>query len=368
MGLKFAGPGVNPSLGGLVSNQMSLQSGQMWLIQPAGWYEIITGPYTFIQEYEPITGIWRGIGGGMVGTGQPMRLYSDGVNYRLANLTGCPVGALITNAGTGYTSAPTVTAASSGSSIWRAIVGGAVSTTVTVTNGGLNYTYEPDVLISAPPVGGIQATAICTLSAGAVSTVTIINQGAGYTAPPTITFVNDPREGVNGTTVGYNAAAVTTLAGAGTITGLLCIDPGNGGVTSIPTLVFSGGGGASAAATVIMCWTITGYTVTTAGTGMLPVGGFAYLTGIDAFPTTAPIYTNPETQRNLVKTRLATIAAAITTSGALTTVGAVVYDGGIYTSVPTPVMLSSSVTAYTGPPTPAFTVGGTTDTSTILTT
>src|SRR5208337_4511004 len=157
MPLFFGGPGVNPDLGSLVTNQIALQSGQTWLIQPAGWYEIVTGPYTFIQEYEPITQIWRGIGGGMMGTGTPMRLHSDGVNYRLANLTGCPVGALITSGGSGYTAAPVVTV-NSGSSVWRAIVGGAIgSSGITITNGGLNYTYPPTVLIAAPPVGGLQA-------------------------------------------------------------------------------------------------------------------------------------------------------------------------------------------------------------------
>ena len=59
---------------------------------------------------------------------------SDGQNYRLANLTGCPVGALMTNVGSGYTSAPTV-AASAGSSAWTAVVGGAINSTVTVTTG-----------------------------------------------------------------------------------------------------------------------------------------------------------------------------------------------------------------------------------------
>jgi len=246
MSVFFGGSGVTPSLKGQPSNRISLSASETFLLKPAGWYWVNLGLYTVLQQYDPIMGIWQTIGGGDP-TGSPKYVYSDGVNYRLANQTGCAVGALITNAGSGYTSAPTVTA-SAGSSIWSAIVGGAVNTTVTVTSGGSGYSYPPTVQISAPPSGGIPATAVCTLSGGAVNAVTIVNQGAGYTSPPTVTFVNDPREGLNNVSQGSGAAAITTLTGAGTITGLLCLDHGTGAQTSIVTLSFPGGGGSSAAA------------------------------------------------------------------------------------------------------------------------
>jgi len=119
MGL-FSGPGLTPTLKGAVTNEITLAGGSVVLLQPAGWYYLGLGKYTTLQQYDPITGIWRTIGAGAPGD---QYIYSDGVNYRLANLTGCVVGALLTNAGSGYTSAPTVTA-SAGGSIWRAIVGG----------------------------------------------------------------------------------------------------------------------------------------------------------------------------------------------------------------------------------------------------
>jgi hypothetical protein len=337
MGL-FSGPGINPNLRGLNSNVISLNASETWLIQPAGWYMIRPGRYTTIQTKDPITNVWRNIGDSTT-SAVAQRTYSDGVNFRLANQTGCAIGALITNAGSAYTSAPTVTA-SAGSSVWSAIVGGAISTTVTVTNVGASYTYPPAVVISPPPPGGIQATAVTTLSGTGIGTITVVDQGAGYIAVPTVTFVNDPREGLNNVSVGYGGAAVASLTGAGTITGLLCLDHGTGAQTAVPTLSFTGGGGSSAAATVIMCWSITSYVVsaTTAGSGYaLPV----LVSAFGGFPSTAAAYTNVSTQSQLLKSRAAVIQGSV--SGvALTTVGQTVLDGGIYPGAPT-------AFAYPGP-------------------
>lgn len=355
MGL-FSGPGLTPTLKGATTNEITLNGGSVTLLQPAGWYYLGLGKYTTLQQYDPITQIWRTIGAGSDG-GADQYIYSDGVNYRLANLTGCVVGALLTTAGSGYTTAPTVTA-SAGASIWRAIVGGAVNTTVTVTNGGVGYDYPPIVQFSVPPTGGIQAEGYATLTAGVVTSITVTNQGAGYVSPPTVVLSNDPRESQNNLVPGYGASAIATLTGAGTITGLLCLDPGNA-VTSLPTLSFSGGGGSSAAATAIWNATITGIAVTTAGAGLS--GSYVRVTAEDNFPTTAAAYANTTTQSNLVRTRSADIRAAIS-AGGVTATGAVIYDGGIYTSAPTPLVIPSASVVTTAPVV-TFTLGGATDTS-----
>jgi len=355
---RFQGVGNNTTLKGILTDRVSLPSGQAVILSPAGEYLIRTGLYTTIQQKDPVTGIWWKIGGGHPSGGVDY-IYSDGVNVRLVNQTGCAVGALLTTAGSGYTSAPTVTA-SAGSSVWQAFVGGAVNTTVTVSNAGTNYTYPPQVIFSAPPyLGGIQATGHATLSGSTVASVVVDNQGAGYTVAPTITFVNDPREGINNVTAGYNAAAVCTLTGANTVTGVLCLDHGVGGQTSVPTLAFAGGGGSSAAATAIMCWSITAFTPT-AGTGF----GTSLLSGLDAFPTTAAAYTNPATQSGLVTTRLANIKM-LASSGAPTATNAVFYDGGIYTSTPTPLVTTNGA-LITQTATFTFTMGGYTDTSYVM--
>ena len=363
----FSGPGQIPTLKGIPTNKLTLPSGGTYVLSPAGLWQIRTGIYTVLQQYDPVMGQWVTIGGGHTAGGIET-VWSDGVNYRLANLTGTVVGALITNAGSGYTSAPIVTA-SAGGSLWKAFVGGAVNTTVSIVNGGSLYTYPPIVLFSAPPLitqgGGIQATGYATISGGVVTGVTVTNQGAGYTTAPTITFINDPRESPNiaiansTVTQGANAAAVATLTGAGTITGLLCLDQGAGGQTSVPTLAFSGGGGgSSAAATAIMCFTITGATVGTAGAGLS--AAFAYATAEDNFPQTAAAYTNPATQAQLLRPRKADVRYTVTAGAIATPV--VIFDGGIYSSVPTALVQANSSIVTTAP-VASYTVGGVTDVS-----
>lgn len=363
---RYGGAGNPLTLKGVSTDLFTLPAGQVMLLGPvgsggnpvAGEFYVRTGPYSTVQQQDPFSGLWKRIGGGVMAGGAEF-IFSDGVNYRVANQSGCAVGALLTNKGSAYTSAPTVTA-SAGSSVWKAWVGGAVSTTVTVSNGGTNYTYPPQVIFSAPPSfaagGGIQATGYCTLSGSAVSTVTVTNQGAGYLSAPTITFANDPREGLNGVVAGYNAAAVATLTGANTVTGLVCLDHGTP-LTAVPTLSFAGGGGASAAATAIMNWGITAY-VPTAGTGFT---GPSLLSGLDAFPTTAAAYVNPDTQSKLVQIRLANILMPAS-AGAPTATGAIFYDSGVYTSTPT-ALVTTNGALITQTATFAFTMGGTTDTS-----
>lgn len=57
---------------------------------------------------------------------------------------------------------------------------------ISIIDGGSGYTSAPDVTITGG--GGIQATATCTISGGAVNTITITNEGEGFTHQPTITF------------------------------------------------------------------------------------------------------------------------------------------------------------------------------------
>lgn len=360
MPVNFGGPGVTPSLGSLTTTTLTLASGQVWPV-PSGRWALKPGPYTSFQEYDPLCGIYRQIGAGPTDA-MVESSFSDGANYRLANQTGSPVAAVVTTAGSGYSSAtpPTFTA-SAGGSVWRAVVGGAVATSVTVSAGGTGYVYPPIVLVQAPPPGGIPAGAHCALTNGAVSSVTIDNQGAGYVTPPIITFQNDPREGQNGVATGSGAAAVTTLTGAGTVTALLCLDHGQGSQSAVPTLTVSSG---SAAATAVMCWSISAYTVssTTAGSGYT---ASVIISGFDT-PPGSSVLTNPAIQTQLVKTRNAFIVAALST-GAITATGQVVKDGGVYTAAPTMYVASAGVSGASPVQSViSATMGGQTDTSIIF--
>lgn len=352
------GPQAAPGATG--TSSISLYPGQAWTIAPAGTYMIQQSRYHMVQFYDPVMQIWVPYGG-YAPQQQMLFVNSDGVNYRIANPTGCAVGAIITNAGSGYTSLPTITATAGGSK-WRAIIGGAVSASVTMTANGTNYTYAPQVIFSAPAPGGVPASGYCTLSGSTVTSVTVQDQGAGYTSAPTITFLNDPRELNNSAlTTGYGATAVATLTGANTITALLCTDFGGaaGGLSALPTFTFSGGGGTSLAATILMCWTITGYSVTTGGNLGAGSGTACLVTAIDA-QTSAQAYSNLKIQYGLVSTRPAIIYAPIASQQPTTP--PIIYDGGIYTSSPI-VIVDPTAAAVTTAPVLAATLGGSVGTS-----
>lgn len=358
MPLAIGAQGVSNGLRGNASNEYALAAGSSWVI-PGGAWNIRCGPYTTIQTYDPQLGIWLNIGddgntNGSVGGGPQRYVNSDGVNFRVMNQTGCAAGALITTAGSAMTNGigtaatgVTVTP-SSGSSVWSPIVGGALNTTVTISNGGTNYDYAPILIVDGPPQGGIPATMTCTVSAGVINAVTVTNQGAGYTSAPNITIVRDPRDDS-----GANGLLVAALTGSGTLTGLLCTNHGTA-LTSVPTLTFSSGG---SAATVIMVFTITAYVVATAGSGYL---GATEITGLGGFPATAAVLTNPATQRNLVRERRASIRAALSTV-TITATGQVVDDGGIYAGIPTALIITSPIATLTTAAGITFTVGGVSD-------
>jgi hypothetical protein len=263
---------------------------------------------------------------------------SDGNNWRIANQSGCVVGGIVTTAGAGFTAgAPTVTA-NVGGAVIKAIVGGAVSTSVTVTNAGTGYTYPPIVLFDAPNQSGgatygIQATGHCTLSGSTVSTITVDDQGAGYTTVPNVYLQNDPREGQNGVSAGSGATATATLTGSGTVTGLVVLDFGSAQTsTTLPTLSFSGTSTSGAQATAIMNWSVASYSVTS--TGGLYQGGLLITNITNGFTTGIASTTNPRTTTNLVRARKCWLGGTNTATSLAVTTGAV-YDAGVFPGIPT---------------------------------
>ena len=348
-----SGPGIGLTTKPLTGNNnvLSIPAGQTYII-PAGQYYIDTGVYIQRQTLDPITGLWREMTG--VGAGKGGFVNSDGVNIRLANLTGCPIGSLITNVGSGYTSAPTVTA-SPGNSVWRAIVGGAINATVTVTTAGSGYAYPPQIIFDAPPPGGVQATAVTTISAGAIATVTIINQGAGYTAVPAITIVNDPRD-----TTGSGGRLTPTLTGTGVITAVICTDHGTP-VSAVPALTFAGGGGSAAAATVVMCFAVTGFTVGAGGAAYGNAQPFVIEAVGGVVAGTPGAVVNPQLSTNRLVPRRATITGVSTAGGAIQTVGAVTMDAGLFQAVPIGVVIAGGSALATTVAQVTMTVGGITD-------
>lgn len=134
--------------------------------------------------------------------------------------------------------------------------------TIAVTNGGSGYTSAPSVSISAPnDANGIQATAVAFVTANAVSSITLTEAGTGYTAAPTVTL-----SGGGGT----NATAVASFTTFKPNTVSVTVLNGGSGYTNAAniTVSFSGGGGANAAATAVTAGNIiTQIVMTNPGSG-----------------------------------------------------------------------------------------------------
>src|ERR1700683_2294428 len=85
------------------TNSICLAPGDAMAV-PAGTFYVHPGVYCVLQYLDPVTSTWAmsPTAGWQNG---PIYVKSDGFNYRLANLTGCPVSATILSAGSGYVQA-----------------------------------------------------------------------------------------------------------------------------------------------------------------------------------------------------------------------------------------------------------------------
>lgn len=350
----------------LPSDIVSLPGGSTWVI-PSGQFTLKVGPYTFVQTLDPVTNTWV-----MYGLPEDGYIVSDGVNFRLANLTGCAVGALVTTAGTGYLTVPAVTP-SIGSAKFTAILGGTLSTTVTVATAGVGYNHPPSIILPPPPSGGVQASAVAVVAAGAISSVTVVNQGAGYTVAPT-GFIN-PNFGPQANTYQIipnildtitTPAALTFALQSGVatnVTAIVCTDNGVP-VTSVPTLTIAAapGGGTTAVATAIMCFAVTGLTVVSVGAGYNNSTAFNFMTpGYQVAGTQAS--TNPIVGTGLFSPQPSFGYGTTSSTGTLTATGLVITGAGLHQAVPSVSFLSTGTTVPTNYGSATAQVGGVTDTS-----
>lgn len=242
---------------------VTLQGGQSYII-PAGQWYINRGQYSDVQYYDTYAGRWRALSNGQAS----QMISSDGVNFRIANLTGTPIGAVITNVGAGNATNGynTITVApSAGNSTWGTLVGGTLNTTVTVTAGG-NFSVVPNLVwtpASNQTLPFIPPSFYATMAGNAITSVTCQYPGAGLTAAGTLTAVNQPTDtNPGGATLTLNA----TLTNSGNLVAMWPLTQGNA-LTAVPTFTFTGTG-SGWAATAIMNFTVTGFTVGTAGANM----------------------------------------------------------------------------------------------------
>lgn len=171
-----------------------------------------------------------------------------------------PGSIVIQTAGTGYTTAPTLTfsAPPSGTTATATatIANGSVNS-VTVTNTGSGYTSSPAITVSAPPGSGTAAAVAAGLMGQTLNyaitalriQTTITNGGSGYTSAPVVMF-SAPAKGAP-------AKGIALLSPGGTVTGIHIIHPGYG-YTAAPTVTFSEGGGSGATATAVLVESMAG--------------------------------------------------------------------------------------------------------------
>lgn len=170
---------------------------------------------------------------------------ADASNLKNAVTTpsGSISGITLDNAGSGYTTAPTVTIDPSDNDGEDATATAALSATngevisVAVSNGGDGYTVAPTITISDPAAqGGVAATATASVTDGAVDSITITDGGSGYAAGETITVTITADEG---DTIVTNATATVTL---GFSIASITIDTAGTGYSSVPSVTITGDG------------------------------------------------------------------------------------------------------------------------------
>lgn len=362
------------------SSQLVLHSGQTF-IPPSGQYLVTLGAYTTQQWYDAQTQTWKNA---QTPAQSDLSFVSaDGYNFRLANITGTMQGAYLTNGGSSYPNGiypaatttssqtnyviATVSAAGAQASLvgtlakLNVIVGGAISTTVTVTVAGSGFTHVPTLIFSNPPVGGVPAAGyVSALSAGGIGTVVITNQGAGYTVAPTITVV--PSQ-FDASTVPPTLTATLTLSGS--ITALTMADNGSA-YAAVPTIAFTQSAGSTGAATAVMCMSATGISAVSGGSANLTDNTAAFMVvsqPITGTKTSAPV--NPSIESGLFTPRVG--YGTITTSSGVASAMTVV-DGGLHeqigaTTTTTRIVPSFQWTtaAPTSTPTGTLALGGNVD-------
>ena len=345
--------GQVPQLAG--TNRISLPPGGDIVIPSGSWW-VNVGQYSVLQALDPVTNTWTPF----CSTDQLNwdTINSDGVNFRIYNPTGFPVGALINNGGTGYTGTPTAAAGSGEASSWVVLVGGAVSAiNINAGGSGANYSVPPLVNIAAPPTPGVQATAVANLSGQTITGFTIINPGAGYSSPPAVVIVPQTSD-VN--TLSTSTVAITTakataqLSYVGVITAILLSNEGSQPLNAPPTLTVTaatGGAGSGATATAVMVLTVTGITYTTPGSGYVGLGTPVSV-GIGSFggviTSSAALSNSPAVSTNMFFPRQMSAIASVSGGGVsppgwyIATAGSGVIDGGLFQTAPT-------LYAYPGP-------------------
>lgn len=107
---------------------------------------------------------------------------------------------------------------------------------VSLTNAGSGYTSTPTVTIAAP-TGQVQATATAVVHDGRIRLINLVNRGQGYTVPPTVTITDASGSGATATAVVKPVGNQEPSIPAGSVAVILLDDEGSGYVN--PTITIS---------------------------------------------------------------------------------------------------------------------------------
>jgi hypothetical protein len=228
-----------------------------------------------------------------------------------------------------------------------------------ITNGGTGYTEAPNVVIQAAPAGGVNATAVATVTTGAggVASVNVTGGGSGYTALPGVIFSAPTTAG------GITAQGVATISG-GLVVAVTVTNPGSG-YLSAPSVTFSSG--AATANAVLTTGQVNSITLTNAGAGYtsppsvtITGGGGANATAISSLITFATGTVSVLiTSGGAGYTNAANVVVAFTGAGS-GAAGTAILSGGQVTQV----IMTNPGTNYTANTTVAISGGGATTSAT----
>jgi hypothetical protein len=342
------------------TNKVCLNAGDQ-LPVPAGDWFVSLGSYLILEYLDPITNTWTWVPSMTWNDASIVSIKSDGFTTRIANRLGCPVGGVVTAPGNGsYVQATTtISVTGGGGSTWLPIVGGQLSmntATIVTANAGAGYGVPPIVIIPAPPpaannpngVGGLCASGYATISSGTVSGFTFTNPGAGYTGTTfNVVCLANPTDPNIAT--GITLGTITfTVGAAGSITGVLCTNPGNplSNPNSI-TLTVSGAG-ANGTVTPIMLQTITAASLVGGSTIAGATGTLVYVTTVGGYPPQGT-FTNSENFLFLAgRPRPAQIALTAAGGGTVAAQTGTIYDSGMFFQAPVAAAITSGFVAGTG--------------------
>ena len=277
----FPYPYAQPQEGGGV---IALAGGGTWYLPSGEWLMSLPAANCVMEYWNPLAQFWQVI------TSASDYFSTDGYNLRMRNTTSSVSIASFT-AGSGGTNGIGFAATGAAVSIVApltaggitalayAIVGGSVAAP-TITQAGSGFLVPPLVVIDPPPPGGVQATAVATLTAtGTIGAITMVTVGAGYAASPnfylipqTAYYQGGPSGGVaaapiipgglvfpanavagnqNTSPVGAQLTSVA-LTGSGTLTGVVVYQNGTGYTAITPAVTVTGVGAATATAHLVV--------------------------------------------------------------------------------------------------------------------